>query len=58
MPETIERRINAAMQTRAVNTVPTSWNAEERTIDVVWTTGARGARYDLVKANVEFHNAV
>lgn len=44
--ETLERRVDAGMATRAVSTVPTSWNAETRTIDVVWTTGARGARFD------------
>lgn len=33
------------MQTRAAF-VPGSFNAEKRTVDVVWSTGARGPRYD------------
>lgn len=47
--ETLERRVDAGMATRAVSTVPTSWNEENRTIDVVWTTGARGARFDWTR---------
>ncbi|EPR16050.1 hypothetical protein M527_22885 [Sphingobium indicum IP26] len=41
-----ERRVMAAPRTRSADISPTSWNAESRTIEVVWTTGARGARFD------------
>ena len=41
-----ERRVNAPGQTRAASLQPSSWDAEARTIEVVWTTGARGARFD------------
>lgn len=41
-----ERRVNAPGQARGAALQPSSWNAEDRTIDVVWTTGARGARFD------------
>lgn len=41
-----EQRVMAHAQTRSASVAPTSWNAEARTIDVVWTTGARGARFD------------
>lgn len=44
-PATSERRIMAASQVRSANIAPTSWNPETRTIDVVWTTGARGVRF-------------
>lgn len=43
---TTEQRVMAHAQTRTAAVAPTSWNAEARTIDVVWTTGARGARFD------------
>jgi len=36
----------AAPRARSADISPTSWNAETRTIEVVWTTGARGARFD------------
>ncbi len=42
-----ERQVSGAQISRAVTLQPTSWNAEARTIDVVWTTGARGARFDF-----------
>jgi Mu-like prophage major head subunit gpT len=45
MPEIMERRVDAAMVTRDLSTRPTSWNAENRTIDVVFTTGARGTQF-------------
>ncbi|AOF97123.1 caudovirus prohead protease family protein [Sphingobium sp. RAC03] len=45
-PATSERRIMAASQVRSANIAPTSWNPETRTIDVVWTTGARGVKFD------------
>ncbi|WP_416463429.1 prohead protease/major capsid protein fusion protein [Sphingomonas sp. VDB2] len=45
-PSTAERRIMAPPRTRSATLAPSSWNAEDRTIDVVWTTGARGARFD------------
>lgn len=42
-----ERQVAGAQISRTVALQPTSWNAEARTIDVVWTTGARGARFDF-----------
>ena len=36
-----------APQSRALTLRPASWNAESRTIDVVWTTGSRGVRFDF-----------
>lgn len=45
-PSIAERRIMAPPRSRSADLAPSSWNAEERTIDVVWTTGARGARFD------------
>jgi hypothetical protein len=43
---TSERRVTAPMESREGALQPSSWNAEARTIDVVWTTGSRGARFD------------
>lgn len=37
-----ERRINTPGQARSAALQPSSWNADDRTIDVIWTTGARG----------------
>ena len=34
------------VQTRAATLVPSSFNAEDNTIEVVWTTGARRRAYD------------
>lgn len=42
----MERLVQAAPATRPVELQPASWNADARTIDVCWTTGARGARFD------------
>lgn len=42
----VERRIDTGMVTRELVTRPDSWNEERRTIDVCWTTGARGTRFD------------
>ena len=42
-----ERQVPGAQISRAMTLQPTSWNAETRTIDVVWTTGARGTRFDF-----------
>lgn len=42
-----ERQIAGAQISRAVTLQPTSWNAEARTVDVIWTTGARGTRFDF-----------
>lgn len=42
----LERRVNTPPQARGATLQPSSWNAENRTIDVVWTTGARGVRFD------------
>ncbi len=45
-PDLSERRVMAQPQSRAVDMTPGSWNPETRTIEVVWTTGSRGARFD------------
>lgn len=37
------------MQSRAATFVPASYNEEDRTIDVIWSTGARVRRYDFWK---------
>ncbi|WCT73795.1 hypothetical protein PQ455_00750 [Sphingomonas naphthae] len=42
-----ERRVAAPQGQRTLSLQPASWNAEARTIDVVWTTGARGVRFDF-----------
>ncbi|MET1112049.1 MAG: prohead protease/major capsid protein fusion protein [Allosphingosinicella sp.] len=41
-----ERKVSAPAATRTVELQPSSWNAEQRTIGVVWTTGSRGAKFD------------
>lgn len=47
---TVDRPIaetrQVGMATRALATVPASWNADARTIDVVFTTGARGLQFN------------
>ncbi|WP_267380523.1 MULTISPECIES: prohead protease/major capsid protein fusion protein [unclassified Sphingomonas] len=43
---TAERRASATAAHRDVSLQPGTWNPETRTLDVVWTTGARGARFD------------
>lgn len=45
MPDDMATRIEAPMHLRAAFQ-PTSWNAEQRTIDVIWTTGADVTRSD------------
>lgn len=45
-PTPAERKVSAPAVVRPATLAPTSWNAEERTVDVVWTTGARGAKFD------------
>lgn len=40
-----ERRATAAAVRRPATLTPTSWNAEKRTIEVCWTTGARGTKF-------------
>lgn len=45
-PTLTERRVMAGPQSRSVDLTPGSWNADARTIEVVWTTGSRGARFD------------
>lgn len=44
--QTTERRANAPMAMRDVALRPGTWNEAQRTLDVVWTTGARGAKFD------------
>lgn len=46
MDDVLERRVDAPMEVRAVITRPDSFDATNRTIEVVWTTGARGARFN------------
>ncbi|QIG79984.1 prohead protease/major capsid protein fusion protein [Stakelama tenebrarum] len=41
-----ERLVQSEMATRPMVTQPASWDAEARTIDVTFTTGARGARFN------------
>ncbi len=41
----LERRVTAPRESRQLSLAPQSWNPEARTVDVVWTTGARGARF-------------
>lgn len=41
----LERRVTAAPATRALTLQPSTWNPDARTVDVIWTTGSRGARY-------------
>lgn len=41
-----ERRANIPAGARGAALQPSSWNAEDRTIDVVWTTGARDVRFN------------
>lgn len=38
--------VDLPMQVRAAEVMPASYSADAGTIDVVWTTGARGVRYD------------
>ncbi|QCB42282.1 hypothetical protein E5673_08590 [Sphingomonas sp. PAMC26645] len=46
-PIKLERLVTAPQGTRQLSLQPKSWNAEARTLDVVWTTGARGARFSF-----------
>lgn len=41
-----ERRASVPAGARGAALQPSSWDADDRTIDVVWTTGARGVRFD------------
>ena len=43
---TVERRADAPAISRSASLNPATWDATNRTIEVVWTTGARGARFD------------
>ncbi|GGB26828.1 hypothetical protein GCM10011380_15490 [Sphingomonas metalli] len=40
-----ERLVSAPQRTRELSLSPQSWNEAARTVDVIWTTGARGARF-------------
>ncbi|WP_288413102.1 prohead protease/major capsid protein fusion protein [uncultured Sphingomonas sp.] len=46
-PAQHERKVSAPIGNRALALQPASWNAEARTVDVVWTTGSRGVRFDF-----------
>lgn len=46
-PSRQERQVAGVQITRALTLQPSSWNADARTLDVVWTTGARGTRFDF-----------
>lgn len=46
MPQTQQTRFLPTQQ-RAATIAPSSYNAESRTVEVVWTTGARGRRFDF-----------
>lgn len=41
-----------ATQYRDAQIVPASFNADENTVDVLWTVGARGTRYDWMRDQV------
>lgn len=43
---TLERLVQAPPARRPMELQPATWDAEARTIEVCWTTGARGARFD------------
>lgn len=45
-PKIDTREINLPMQTREATVVPATIDSEKRTVDVVWSTGARVRRYD------------
>lgn len=45
MDETIQQHL-LPPQIRAMELVPSTFNAEARTVEVVWTTGAKVRRYD------------
>ncbi|WP_347269860.1 prohead protease/major capsid protein fusion protein [Rhizorhabdus histidinilytica] len=49
VPAAEETRANIAMVTRDAAIRPNSFNAEQNTVDVCWTTGARGARFDWLR---------
>lgn len=46
MPQTQQTRFLPTQQ-RAATIAPSSFNAETRSVEVVWTTGARGRRFDF-----------
>ena len=46
MPQTQQTRFLPTQQ-RAATIAPSSFNAEARSVEVVWTTGARGRRFDF-----------
>jgi len=48
-PAATETRVSMGMVTRELAIRAGSWNADERTIEVVFTTGARGARFDWTR---------
>ncbi len=41
-----ERQVAAPMMTRAATTRPASYRAEDNSIEIVWTTGSKGLRFD------------
>ncbi len=46
-PQPAERKVTAPASARALALQPSTWNPAERTIEVVWTTGSRGTRFDF-----------
>lgn len=51
MPEAQQTRFLPTQQ-RAATVAPSTFNAEARTVEVVWTTGARGRRFDFWSGQV------
>jgi hypothetical protein len=50
-PETEERSIALPVQTRALALQPETWNDEDRTVEVIWSTGAKVVRYDWMSGS-------
>ncbi len=46
MPQAEEKEVKLPRAQTRASFVPSSFNEEKRTVDVVWSTGARGARWD------------
>lgn len=47
--EALERRLELPMQVRAATTVPSTVDEDKRTVELVWSTGARVRRYSWMR---------